>query len=84
MKVVDYGVPSRDRPVIREVSYAELKSGKVKVNGRSVRTACTSSVEMARKIMNELKKWISEGIFFLTEPVERLPMDVEYHHMKMR
>jgi uncharacterized protein (DUF39 family) len=39
---------------------------------------------MARKIMGELKKWISEGAFFLTEPVERLPIDVEYHPMKMR
>ncbi|MEM2547191.1 MAG: homocysteine biosynthesis protein [Candidatus Bathyarchaeia archaeon] len=83
VKIVDYGVPSRNRPAVREVSYAELKSGKVEVRGRSVKTACTSSIEMARKIMVELKKWINEGTFFLTEPVERLPRNMEYHHMKM-
>jgi len=84
VKILDYGVQSRNKPVVREVSYAELKSGKVEVEGKSVKTACTSSVEIARKIMVELKKWISEGTFFLTEPVERLPLDVEYHHMKVR
>ncbi|MEM1589760.1 MAG: homocysteine biosynthesis protein [Candidatus Bathyarchaeia archaeon] len=82
VKILDYGVPSRSRPVIREASYAELKSGKVNIGGRSVKTACTSSIEVARKIMVELKKWIAESLFFLTEPVERLPMDVEYHPMK--
>jgi uncharacterized protein (DUF39 family) len=83
-KILDYGVSSRNRPVVRKVSYAELKSGRVEIGGKSVKTACTSSIEMARKIMGELKKWISEGAFFLTEPVERLPIDVEYHPMKMR
>jgi uncharacterized protein (DUF39 family) len=83
VKVVDYGVRSRDRPVVQIVSYAELKSGKVEIRGRTAKTACTSSIEIARKIMVELKKWISEGMFFLTEPVERLPLNVEYHHMKM-
>ncbi len=83
-KILDYSVPSRNRPALREVSYAELKSGKVELEGRSVKTACTSSIENARKIMIELKKWIAEGIFFLSEPIERLPRDVEYHHMKER
>jgi len=83
-KILDYGVPSRNRPVVRKVSYAELKSGKVEVGGKSVKTACTSSIEIARKIMVELKKWISEGTFFLTEPVERLPTDIEYRPMRMR
>ena len=83
VKVVDYGVQSRNRPVVQIVNYAELKSGKVEIRGRTAKTACTSSIEIARKVMVELKKWISEGMFFLTEPVERLPLNVEYHHMKM-
>jgi uncharacterized protein (DUF39 family) len=83
VKVLDYGVPSRNRPVVREVSYAELKSGKVELGGKKVRTACTSSLENARKIMVELKKWIAEGRFFLTEPVEGLSRDMEYRHMKV-
>jgi uncharacterized protein (DUF39 family) len=83
VKILDYGVPSRNRPVVREVSYAELKSGKVELEGKKVRTACTSSLEVARKIMVELKKWIAEGRFLLTEPVEGLSRDMEYRHMKV-
>jgi len=63
VKVVDYGVQSRNRPAVRMVNYAELKSGKVEVEGRTVKTACTSSIEIAEKIMVELKKWIGEGVF---------------------
>jgi uncharacterized protein (DUF39 family) len=83
-KILDYGVPSRSRPVLQEVSYAELKSGKVKIKDKNVKTGCTSSVKKAQEIMGELKRWISEAEFYLTEPVEGLPRDVEYHHMKMR
>jgi len=83
VKILDYGVPSRNRPVVREVNYAELKSGKVELEGKKVRTACTSSLEVARKIMVELKKWIAEGRFLLTEPVEGLSRDMEYRHMKV-
>lgn len=81
-KIFDYGVPSRNKPVLREVSYAELKSGSVELASKNVRSACTSSLEIARKIMGELKKWMLEGKFRLSEPVERLPRDVEYHPMK--
>jgi uncharacterized protein (DUF39 family) len=83
-EILDYGVQSRDRPVLREVSYAELKSGRVEIAGKTVRTACTSSFQKAQKIMTELKEWVSEARFYLTEPVERLSRDSEYHHMKMR
>lgn len=83
-KIVDYGISSRDRPVLREISYAELNSGKVKIADKTAKTACTSSVKKSHEIMRELKKWISEATFYLTEPVERLPRDVEYHHMKTR
>lgn len=83
-KILDYGVPSRNRPVVQEVSYAELNSGKVELKGRSIKTACTSSVRIAKKIMAELKSWISKGEFFLSEPVEKLPKNVEYHHMNER
>lgn len=84
VKILDYGIPSRSRPVLRKVTYAELKQGKVELQGRNVKSACTSNVEMAYEIMRELKKWILEAKFYLTEPVERLPRDTEYHHMKMR
>jgi len=82
-KILDYGVPSRSRPVLRKVTYAELKSGRVELQDKSVKTACTSSFKKAHEIMEELKRWITEARFYLTEPVEKLPRDVEYHHMKM-
>jgi len=71
--VLDYSVPSRSRPVLRPVSYAELKSGVIDIKGVKARTNCLSDISRARKIAEQLKKWIEEGSFFLTEPVERLP-----------
>lgn len=81
-KILDYGIRSRNRPIVQEVSYSELKSGSLELMGRKVKTACTSSLQIAHKVMNELKRWIIEQRFYLTEPIERLPRETEYHHMK--
>ena len=80
--IVDYGVPSRSRPTLRETNYEELKSGKVEINGRSVKVTSMSSLKQAHKISNELKRWIEEGSFTLTKPVERLPLDTSIGPMK--
>jgi uncharacterized protein (DUF39 family) len=82
--VVDYGIPSRDRPTISETNYAELKKGKVEINGQSVRVTSMSSLKQAHRICSELKKWINEGRFTLTKPVERLPLDTRVGPMKHR
>ncbi len=71
--IIDFGVPRRDRPVIRKVSYEELKSGKVEINGEEVRVSPLSSYRMALEIAEELKKLIEKGEFLLTIPVERIP-----------
>ncbi len=71
-KILDFGVQRRDRPVVREVTYAELKSGRVEINGEEVRVSTLSSVYMAGKIMEEWKRRIERGDFLLTSPVERL------------
>ncbi|HOV81011.1 MAG TPA: homocysteine biosynthesis protein [Bacillota bacterium] len=55
------------------VSYAELKSGKITVNGKEVPTAPLSSYPKARQIAGILKEWIQKGEFLLTEPVKLLP-----------
>jgi len=81
-EVVDYGVPRRDRPVVRKVSYAELKSGKIEINGKEVRVSPLSSLKRAREIANVLKEWIERGEFYLSEPVERLPRDGELKPMR--
>ncbi|MDD3976982.1 MAG: homocysteine biosynthesis protein [Methanomicrobium sp.] len=66
--VVDYGVPSRNRPDIIEVSYAELKSGTVEIKDEIVRTSSLSSFKKAREVANELRAWIEKGDFTLSLP----------------
>ncbi|MCX7940522.1 MAG: homocysteine biosynthesis protein [Endomicrobia bacterium] len=74
--VVDY---SKDYPEVtgksplKFVSYKELRSGEITVEGRKVPTGALSSYAKARKIANILKQWIKDGKFFLTEPVQKLP-----------
>lgn len=72
--IYDYSVPHRSRPAIRRVSYGELRSGRVELEGRMVRTAPLSSYRKARNITQVLKDWILEGCFALSEPVGRLPL----------
>lgn len=73
--IVDYGAayPSFTPGNLGYVSYAELKSGKIKVNGKEVITAPLSSMPRAREIAATLKSWIQKGDFLLTEPVKALP-----------
>jgi CBS domain-containing protein len=80
--VVDYSVPRRDRPKFGQVSYQELKSGSISINGKKIRVSSLSSLKMAKKVSQTLKLWIDEGMFFLTSPVERLPTDSVFKPMK--
>jgi len=73
--VVDYGVPRRDRPKLGKVSYKDLKSGAITVGDKRIRVSSLSSLKTAKKIARTLKSWIEEGTFYLTTPVERLPVD---------
>jgi len=71
--ILDYAVPSRNRPVLRKTTYAELKSGGVEIAGRTAKTAPLSSYAKARQVAETLKAWIRAGSFTLTEPVDKLP-----------
>jgi len=73
--VVDYSdaYPNRKPDVLAEVSYADLKSGKINVGGKDVPTASLSSYPGAVEIASTLKQWISSGRFLLSEPVAPLP-----------
>jgi uncharacterized protein (DUF39 family) len=73
--VVDYSdaYPQNKPDVLAEVSYADLKSGKIKLKGKDVPTASLSSYPRAVEIAVILKEWIRSGKFFLTEPVALLP-----------
>ena len=58
-----------------EVSYAQLKSGQIEVNGKMVPTAPLSSVMRAREIAETLKGWITTGKFFIEKPIQTLPSE---------
>lgn len=73
--VVDY---SRDYPeltgrVVCEVSYSELRSGKISVRGQEVPTASTTSYSLSREIAELLKERIMNEEFLLTRPVAAIP-----------
>ncbi len=80
--IVDYSVPRRDRPKLGQVSYAELKSGSININGKKIRVSSLSSLKMAKKVSQTLKEWIDEGSFFLSSPVERLPTNSTFKPMR--
>jgi uncharacterized protein (DUF39 family) len=73
--IVDYfeAYPQRSPDILGEVSYAQLKSGKIKIQGKDVPTASLSSYSRAVEIANILKDWIQKGEFFITESVSPLP-----------
>lgn len=73
--VIDYSdaYPNFKPDILAEVSYAQLKSGKITVQGKEVPTASLSSYPRAVEIAATLKEWILKGEFQLTEPVAPLP-----------
>ncbi|MHA1263879.1 MAG: homocysteine biosynthesis protein [Candidatus Helarchaeota archaeon] len=82
--VLDYSVPSIKRPVLRSVTYAELKSGQIELNGNTVPASPLSSLKKAREIAEILRKWIENGEFFLNPPAERLSTTRIFKPMKVR
>jgi L-aspartate semialdehyde sulfurtransferase len=84
VNIIDYGVPSRNRPTLRTVSYAELKSGKIELNGKTVNTSSLSSLKVAREVADQLKTWIQSGEFLLTAPVENLSTTQVFKPLNVR
>jgi len=74
-QIIDYGIdyPNGTTKSYGQVSYAELKSGVIKFNGKEVPTVPLSSTVKAREIAHSLKDWISKGKFFIGEPQFTLP-----------
>lgn len=74
-QIVDYG-HDYTNGIARnygDVSYAQLKSGTIQVNGKDVPTAPLSSLPMAREIAETLKSWMMDGKFLLQKPAQLLP-----------
>lgn len=74
-QVIDYGHDYTNgiNRSYGQVSYAELNSGEIVVNGNKVQTAPLSSRVKAREIAEILQRKIREGKFLLNKPAEFLP-----------
>ncbi|HKK96267.1 MAG TPA: homocysteine biosynthesis protein [Anaerovoracaceae bacterium] len=82
--IIDYSVPNSDKPSFGLVSYKDLKSGSVSLEGKKIKTAPTTSMKKSRKIADELKKWIESGNFTLQEPIKRFSMDDSITGLEIR
>ncbi|MBE0653475.1 MAG: hypothetical protein IH594_06735, partial [Bacteroidales bacterium] len=80
--VCDYSKP--DHPVIGKVNYAELFSGKIALNGKSIRAASLSSVAKARIIADKLKTAIIGKDFYLSTPVQMFPENTSLNKLERR
>lgn len=80
--ILDYGTGNFE--LLGRIDYESLFSGSIKVNGKKIRTAPMSSIKVAREIADILKKEISEGRFFLTEPVTLFPKTAGLNKLQIR
>ena len=78
--VLDYGTVGT--PKLGQVTYKELQSGYIRVKGKKIRTAPVSSLAKARKIAEELKKWLLNGDFEVTKPVQMFPTNTSLNGLK--
>jgi uncharacterized protein (DUF39 family) len=72
VNLLDYGVPARDHPALRQVTYAELRSGAVEVNGEEIKTSSLSSFRKAREVALTLRGWVEKGSMELCLPTRRI------------
>jgi len=74
-QVVDYSdsYPNVKPGSLAEVTYAELKTGTITVQGKQVVTGAMSSYSKAKKIAGLLKERILDKNFYLTEAVSPIP-----------
>lgn len=76
--VVDFSIPRRARPTFGLISYAQLKTGQITIEGRPVRVAPLASLYLSRQVAEELKVWIVEGKLMLREPIAPIAKDRDF------
>jgi uncharacterized protein (DUF39 family) len=82
--VFDYSQPTRSRSVLREVSYADLRSGEISVKNKQVPTSSLSSLYKARQIASILKNRIAKGEFMIEKPVQNFSLDRVFKPLDVR
>jgi uncharacterized protein (DUF39 family) len=75
MPVKDYGYdyPNGISRQLGRVTFEELRSGEIMVNGKKTTTIPLTSYSMSLEVADELKTWIERGEFLLTEKVADIP-----------
>jgi uncharacterized protein (DUF39 family) len=73
--IIDYSrdYPDRTGRVLAKVSYAQLKTGQVTVDGKAAEVGSLSSYGMALEIAEKLKAEIQQGDFLVAPPLNALP-----------
>ena len=71
--VLDYGIPRRVRPSFGRVSYAQLHTGTLQLQERSLRCAPAHSPRLAAEIAAMLVAQLQAGLFPLRLPLQPLP-----------
>ncbi len=76
-EVIDYSssYPERRGDILGRLSYADLRSGTVDLNGKKVATGSMSSYSKALRIAELLKEEIRNGDFLLSKPFRPLPVN---------
>lgn len=85
-QVIDYSkdYPEKTGKVLCSVSYEDLKRGEVTILGRRVETGSMSSYAKAVEIAHLLADEIRAGSFFLSRPIERLPLNKKMKGLEIR
>lgn len=75
--VIDYSkeYPQKTGKIICHVSYEQLRSGEIEVEGKMVAVGSLSSYYKALEIANLLADEIRRGDFLVTQPISSLPKD---------
>jgi uncharacterized protein (DUF39 family) len=75
--LIDYShdYPEKTGRVLREISYAELKTGEIAYEGRKIKVSAMSSYGKALHIAERLKEEIRRGAFLLSQPMAQLPRE---------
>jgi len=82
--VVDYGgdYPNATGRVIAHVTYEQLKSGQITLDGKTVEVGSMSSYAMAQEIAALLRDQIARGEFVLSRPFAPLPREKAFHPLR--
>lgn len=82
--VFDYSQQTRSRTVLREVTYAQLRSGEIELKGKMIPTSSLSSLYKARQIAQILKTQILKREFMIEKPVQNFSLERVFRPLDVR